>query len=90
MKTSNIVYISLLGLIIGFLMTSLFFSISEMDGKNSTKVSYCHIDSSATIPKYEIMPETTNKYWTDCGQVFFSKNEYKNGDSIQVKTIIIE
>ena len=86
----KIISLSLLGLLMGLLITELFFSVNKMDDKKITNVIHCRIDSLATIKKYDVMPETTNKYWTDCGQVFFSKKEHKKGDTVQFKMIVIE
>ena len=87
MKT---ICLSLVGLLIGFLMTWLIYPLNKMDDKNLTNVLYCSVDSLSTIKKYDVTPETTNKYWTNCGQVFFSKKEYKKGDTVQFKIIVIE
>ena len=62
-----------------------------IDSKHSEKINYCHVDSIAKVNSGLIfIPEYTNKCWTDCGYIFFTKKEYSIGDSIQIKTIIIE
>lgn len=66
------------------------FMITSPISNRLEKISYCKIDSIYTIPKYEIMPELVTKYHTQCGYTFSSNKNYHIGDSIQIKTIIIE
>jgi hypothetical protein len=54
------------------------------------KVTYCHIDSVSANDKAEFTSEIKNKYWTDCGYVFTSKKTFLKGNSIKVRTIIVE
>ena len=54
------------------------------------KIKYCKIDSFNVIYKNEFSPELLTKYYTECNIIFSSNKEYYIGDSIEVKTIIIE
>jgi hypothetical protein len=82
-KLEILAYIILLVGVVGF-------ALIPIDSKHAEKITYCRIDSVVTTPKDEFIPEIVNKCWTDCGYVFSSKKNYHIGDSIQVKTIIIE
>jgi hypothetical protein len=57
---------------------------------NIEKIKYCKIDSIYTLPKYEFTSEKITKYHTECDVIFSSKHIYIVGDSIEVKTIIIQ
>lgn len=57
---------------------------------NVEKISYCHIDSISQEPKYEFIPELVTRYHTDCNITISSNKNYKLGDSIQIKTIIVQ
>lgn len=72
-------------LLIGIIMLA----FMPMGSKKVEKVKYCHIDSTYTELKEVYSPELMNEYWTDCDITFSSKKEYKIGDSIQIKTIIV-
>ena len=81
MKDNTPYWLLLLGVIV--------LAFMPMGSKNAEKVKYCHIDSTAVELKEVYSPEVMNKYWTDCDIVFSSKKEYHIGDSIQIKTIIV-
>jgi len=57
---------------------------------NIEKIKYCEIDSIYSQYKYEFTPKTITKYHTKCDIIFNSTHKYHIGDSIEVKTIIIE
>ena len=65
-------------------------ALIPIDTKKNEKIKYCHINSTFVLPSTEFIPEMVHKYKTDCGIVFSSKKEYRLGDSIKVKTIIVE
>ena len=56
---------------------------------NTEVISYCKIDSIVSVSKNTLTPEKINKCWTDCGETFVTNKDYKIGDSIQIKTIIV-
>lgn len=54
------------------------------------KTSYCKIDSIYSVFKNDFTSEVITKYHTNCEFIFSSYNTYIVGDSIEVKTIIIQ
>lgn len=58
----------------------------NINSKNVEQTRYCHIDT-ITACHNQLTPEITTSYHTDCGFTINSKDEYKIGDSIPVKTI---
>ncbi len=66
------------------------FIILSSNNHNIEKITYCHIDSISQTSKYEFMPELLTRYHTDCNITISSVKVYKLGDSIQIKTIIIQ
>lgn len=72
------------------LSVMLFIGFYPMGTNNKTNISYCHIDSVQVVSRYEFTSEPMNKYFTDCGYIFTSKNSYNINDSIKIKTIIID
>ncbi len=68
-------------IVLVFLMVGLFY-ILPLD-KNTETTRYCKIDWV-----YKTSP--SNKYHTKCGQLFYSKKDYVLGDSIKIKTIILD
>ena len=67
-----------------------FIVFMPIKSNNLTKSKFCRIDSIYTKLKYEFSPEQSTKYHTACGITFTSNKEYNIGDSIEVKTIIVE
>ena len=53
------------------------------------RIKYCRIDSVSEITK-DFVPEKLIKYHTNCDLIFSSTKYHQLGDSIEVKTIIIE
>ena len=68
----------------------LIWKVEEPSHPTIEKVKYCKIDSISTSPKNEFSPEILTKYHTECDITFSSNKEYHIGDSIKVKTIIIQ
>ena len=75
--------IILTSIFIGSCVGLLWMLNKEHKERYKEKLTYCHIDSVSIMTN-------NNKCWTDCGQPFFTKKGYRKGDSIQIKTIIIE
>jgi len=67
-----------------------FIAFMPIKSNDLVKSKFCKIDSIYTQPKYEFLPEQTTKYRTECGLTFTSNKEYNLGDSIEVKTIIVQ
>ena len=57
---------------------------------NIEKVSYCRIDSVYTLSSNEFLPKSNTRYHTNCGFVFSSNKNYHIGDSVKIKTIIVQ
>ncbi len=75
------------GILLIFIGTVMFMPIKHND---LVKSSFCKIDSIYTKPKYEFIPEQITKYHTACDIIFTSNKEYHLGDSIEIKTIIVQ
>lgn len=73
-----------------FLFFYIILSIIPDDSDNIKTIKYCKIDSVYTPTRNEIVPDITLKYHTECDITFTSKKQYSIGDSIEVKTIIIQ
>jgi hypothetical protein len=67
-----------------------FFIFLPVRSNDLVKSKFCRIDSIYMKPKYEFSPELLTKYHTACGLTFTSNKEYSIGDSIEVKTIILQ
>lgn len=59
------------------------------NSKYPQKITYYRIDSIESVPKNLIPQDIINKYYTSCG-TFLTSVEYKVGDSIKIKTLIIK
>lgn len=67
-----------------------FIAFLPVQQNNIEKSSYCMIDSAYVLPTNEFTSTELTKYHTKCGFVFSSNRKYYIGDSVQIKTIIIE
>lgn len=64
--------------------------IIPQDSKYPQKITSCRIDSIVSVPKNIITQDIINKCYTSCGETFLTSLEYKVGDSIKIKTLIIK
>lgn len=64
--------------------------ILNLEDKNKIEqIKYCRIDLVSETTK-DFVPEKLIKYHTDCGFIFSSNKKHSLGDSVEVKTIIVE
>ena len=78
-----LMYLAILGVIILILLLPIKVTI------DAEEVKYCYVDSIMPVHQFYVIQDTTFKYHTSCGHVFFNKKKYHIGDSIKIKTIVI-